>query len=279
MHFKRMAQNIVRNLCCLNPQESDESEQIAIRPGLEPDEAQVMEPGRLYQDFVEREARKYWQEIGAVRNLTKPTREEIREAAMPILCRALRRRPGSGRYPDLAHRGVAAMVQHAYERGWITPPFSEAYDSPNYVEALVRLADNANWLAREIPLPDHPAPHHPTIYYTIGYESGTPVPVPMEDSFILANYVHEQSGKPATDEDIVIYPWVSSENHPYPDISLLERRGWDACYKLVFKDGTVKILIMWSRQMERVTHAIFIQCLDDMHFSPISPNTPDERPA
>ena len=101
----------------------------------------------------------------------------------------------------------------------------------------------------------------------------------MEDSFILANYVHEQSGKPVTDEDIVIYPWVSSENHPYPDISLLERRGWDACYKLVFKDGTVKILIMWSRQMERVTHAIFIQCLDDMHFSPISPNTPDERPA
>ena len=34
MPFKKMA----RNICCLDPQESDDSEQTAIRLGLEPDD-------------------------------------------------------------------------------------------------------------------------------------------------------------------------------------------------------------------------------------------------
>ena len=41
---------------------------------------------------------------------------------------------------------------------------------------LIQLADDANWLAREIPLPDHPPPKHPPIYYKIDPETNRPVP-------------------------------------------------------------------------------------------------------
>ena len=150
MPLKRMAQKMARKLMCLDPQESEEAEPIAIQPGLEPDEAHVVEPGRPYQDYVESEARRYWQSlVGRDRltigkgSLTKPDQEELRAAAMPILCLALRNRPGHRR-----HQATAAMVQHAFERGWIKVPFSEVNESPTYVEALVELARDARWSAQ-----------------------------------------------------------------------------------------------------------------------------------
>ena len=113
-------------------QEQEEEEPRAKRPRLEPVETQPMGP-LPYRDFVEREARDYWQSLGGVGSLTKPTQEEIRAAAMPILGAALRRREGRNEYPDpvMAHHAVGCMIQHALETGRIKPPFSEASESPN----------------------------------------------------------------------------------------------------------------------------------------------------
>ena len=160
-----------------------------------------MEPGRPHQDFVESEARRYWQEISHFDSLTKPDQEEIRAAAMPILCQALRNRTGHRR-----HKAVAEMVQHTMERGWIKRPFSEAYASPSYVDALIQLADDANWLAREIPLPDHPSPRHPVIYYTFNLNNKRFVP--REDSLLRGDYVHVPWTGSRLTRDNYIYPWL-----------------------------------------------------------------------
>ena len=132
---------MARKLMCRDPQESEEAEPIAIQPRLEPDEAHVVESGRPYQDYVESEARRYWQSLVGRDSLSKPDQEELRTAAMPILCLALRNRPGHRR-----HQAAAAMVQHAFERGWIKIPFSEAHESPSYVEALIELVKDARWI-------------------------------------------------------------------------------------------------------------------------------------
>ena len=132
---------ILRNLVCCARREQEEAEPDVMRPELLPVEAGPVEPGRPHRAFVEREARRYWQEVVNVGGLTKPSREDIRAAAMPVLCQALRNRPGSRR-----HQAVAAVVQHALERGWIKPPFSEACESPSYIDALIELAKDARWI-------------------------------------------------------------------------------------------------------------------------------------
>ena len=146
--------------------EQEEVEQGAKQPKLEPVDEELMEPGRPHQAFVENEARKYWQDIMQVGSLTKPTREELRAAAMPILCQAQRRRTGWSPWTMALH-AVDAMQLHARERGWIKPPYSRAGESPGYIDALIQLANDAGWLAREILLPEHPEPKHPPIYYTM----------------------------------------------------------------------------------------------------------------
>lgn len=98
MPLKRTALKLARKLGCLGPLEPEVTEPIPIQHMPEHGEEQDPEPGRPYQDYVESEARQYWQEIAKERNLTKPDLEEIRTAAMPILCRALRNRFGSRRY-------------------------------------------------------------------------------------------------------------------------------------------------------------------------------------
>ena len=124
---------------------------------------------------------------------------------MPVLCLALRNRRGSRR-----HEAVAGMVQHALERhwmvrsinegsrqisrqlkqgpGWIKLPFSEAYESPSYIDALIQLADDAMWLAKEITLPDHPPPYHPPIYYTISIKWGCRFEIVRDDAVICGDY-------------------------------------------------------------------------------------------
>ena len=166
-----------------------------------------MEPGRPYREYVESEARRYWQEIGREHNLTKPNQEEVRAAAMPILCQVLRNRPGHRR-----HSAVAAVVQHAMEEGWIKTPYSNPYSSGSYIDALIQLADDAAWLALEIPLPNHPPPYHPAIYYTISSVSGRLAPVPREDALISGDYVFDNkwTGPGRLIRFIEIYPWRGS---------------------------------------------------------------------
>ena len=213
-------------------QEQEEEEQRAKTPRLEPVEAQPMGP-LPYRDFVEREARNFWHEIGNTRNLTKPTQEEIRAAAMPILCRALRNRTGHRR-----HRAVADIVQHALETGWIKPPFSEACESPNHVEALIQLAHEANWLAREIILPGYPGPKHPPLYYRIDLNSH--LPVPTEDSLIRGNYVYTLYGHRVTKAGF-IHPWLDPDKFPTKNDFVV--RGWDVCYRLGLTRTGVEIFI------------------------------------
>ena len=140
MPLIKMALKLARKLVCMDPREQEEAVPEAIPPELEQDEAHAVEPGRPYQDYVESEARRYWQSLGGIGSLTKPDQEELRAAAMPILCRALRNRPGNRR-----HQAVAALVQHALERGWIKSPFSEACESQNYIDAMIELARDARW--------------------------------------------------------------------------------------------------------------------------------------
>ena len=183
------------------------------QPLLERAADEPMEPGRPYQDFVDSEIRKFWQEMVNIGSLTKPTQQEIRAAAMPILCQALRRRPGRKLNPhlDMAHHAVADVVENAREQRWATRPLSEPYACPTYIDALIQLADDANWLAREIPLPDHPPPKHPPIYYTTDPETG--VPVPRADSLIRGDYVYDKRGARLTNVRH-IRPWLSNHFNP-----------------------------------------------------------------
>lgn len=167
----------------------------AMQPGPEPDLSRDIDTGRPYRAFVEGEARRYWQEMGKEHNLLKPVREKIRAAATPILCQALSNRGG-----DWRHEAVAAVVQYALEKGWIKRSLTEAYPSLPYIDALIRLAHDANLLAREIPLPDHPLPRHPPIYYSLESRFGRLVPVPRKDAVIRGDYLYKKDGSRVTDE-------------------------------------------------------------------------------
>ena len=152
---------------------------------------------------------------------------------MPILCQALRNRTGHRR-----HHAVVGIVQHALETGWIKPPFSEACESPNHVEALIQLAHEANWLAREIILPDYPGPKHPPLYYRMDLNSHQPVPT--EDSLICGNYVYTQYGQRVTRAGF-IHPWLDPDKFPTKNDFVV--RGWDVCYRLGLTGKGVEIII------------------------------------
>ena len=249
--------------------EQDEEEPGAKRPRLEPVETQPM--GSLpYRDFVEREAREYWQSLGGVGSLTKPTQEEIRAAAMPILCEALRRREGRNEYPDpvRAHHAVGGMIQHALETGRIKPPFSEACESPNYVEALIKLADDANWLAREVPLPNHPPPKHPPIYYTMDSESSRPIP--RSDSYLRGDYVYTPwFGSRVTASDR-IFPLLVQEDDPVITTAILHILGLGASFTLVSVPENVEVVVNYLERIGPFTFLYRIP-LQYLHFSPYPP--------
>ena len=249
--------------------EQEEEEPRAKRPRLEPVETQPMGP-LPYRDFVEREARDYWQSLGGVGSLTKPTQEEIRAAAMPILCAALRRREGRNEYPDpvMAHHAVVGMVQHALETGRIKPPFSEASESPNYVEALTQLADDANWIAREIPLPEHPPPHHLPIYYTT--DPRTNQPIPRDDCYIRGDYVYTPLfGSRITTSDR-IYPFDMREYDPNTIVAILRTLGLDAFFTLVSRPENVEVVVNWTKRIRDFT-ILRSMSLKYLRFSPNPP--------
>ena len=92
----------LRKLVCCAAREQYEPEAPARRPAPEHGATETGDPGRPYQDYVEDEARKYWQEMVKTGGLKKPDQREIRTAAMPVLGRALRRRQGKIPDPALA---------------------------------------------------------------------------------------------------------------------------------------------------------------------------------
>ena len=244
----------------------EEEEPGAKRPRLEPVETQPMGP-LPYRDFVEREARDYWQSIGGVGSLTKPTQEEIRAAAMPILGAALRRRTGWSPW-TMAHHAVGGMIQHALETGRIKSPFSEACESPNYVEALIQLADDANWIAREIPLPDHPPPQHPPIYYTMDSENSRPIP--RDDCYIRGDYVYNPIlGSRVTASDR-IFPLVTPEDDPVTTTAILHILGFEALFTLVSGPENVEVVVSFLDRIGPFT-IIHRASLNNLHFSPYPP--------
>ena len=280
MPLKRMALKLARKLVCMEPQEQEEAVPETIPPELEPDESHAVEPGRPYQDYVESEARRYWQSLVGRDRLTigkgsliKPDQEELRAAAMPVLGQALRRRTGSEKYldPNLAVCGVGALLQYALEQGWIKPPLSEVYAGPSHVDTLIQLADDANWLAREIPLPDHPPPYHPPIYYT--WDISNNLPVPRENSLIRGDYVYIQNGLRITKADY-IKPW------PYGNAIMLDRKtlldqGWDACYTMYLSlDKKWYVLLFWAGPpwLANGIPILHRSLLENMHFSPYPPS-------
>ena len=171
------------------------------KPALaEPAAFRDVEHGRPYQTFVESRLKQYLPDENLY-SLVKPTYEEVRVAAMPILCNARRRRNG-GSPLNRAHRAVANVVQHAREERWTDRSLSDPYASPDYVEALIQLADDADWLAREIQVPGHSP-----MYYTRDARTG--LPVPRNDSYIRCDYLSEVFGS-RLPKNSRIYPRTST---------------------------------------------------------------------
>ena len=248
------------------PEEQEEVAPVAKRPRFEPAEVEAMEQDRPYRDFVESEARKYWEEMVKVGSLGKPAQDEIRAAAMPILCQALRRRLGLELNPAMnrAHIAVNAMQLHAVESGWIKHPFTLSEASPDYVEALVQLADDARWGPKEVRLPKHPAPHHPPIYYV--KEPVTDRSKPREDSLIRGDFVYGPTGRLLTRDDSLTrmdlefgraFRRITRDEyiHPVfcprgfvPNPDELVSKGWDAAYTLVDLWRAPEVYIFWVVQ-------------------------------
>ena len=261
---------VLRKLLCCAPGEQEETEAPQIRPEPEPVAGRPVQPGRPYQDYVESEAGRYWQEMVKVGSLTKPDLQEIRTAALPVLGLAQRYRPGPKLNPALnrAQMAVNTMQLHAVESGRLKHPFTLSEASPNYVEALIQLADDADWLAREIPLPDHPPPKHPPIYYTVDPVTGQPVP--REDSLIRAEYVHTARGMRLTKADY-IHPWRGTG--ALPSLSDMTSQGWDMCYSLDKSGDTVEILLHWVINTSNIPSMIMAFPMEDLQFSSY-PSTP-----
>ena len=233
-------------------------------PVQEPVAGRAVQPGRPHQDYVESEAERYWQEMVKAGSLTRPDLQELRAGALPILGLAQRNRLGPKLNPALnrAHMAANAMQLHAVKGGWLKHPFALSEASPNYVEALIQLADDAGWLAREIPLPDHPPPKHPPIYYTI--DPVTRRPVPREDSPIRAEYVHTARGTRLTKADY-IHPWQGTG--VWPSLSDMTSRGWDTCYSLDKSGNTVEILLHWVLYTFNIPSMVMVFPLEELHFS------------
>ena len=189
--------------------EQEQAEGEIQQPVPEPVEQKPGESDRPHQAYVERKLRQYLRDNN-IHSLVKPSQQEIRSTAMPILCKALRRRTsGSPLYK--AYQGVNAMRLYFTEKGKLKQPFTLSEECPDYVEALIQLADDLGELARQIPSPNHPEPKHPPIFYLTDKVTGRPVP--RLDSLLFANYVRNFSGSPLT-EIIFFRPWRMTGSDP-----------------------------------------------------------------
>ena len=257
-------------LCCTTGAQQEQEAEAPARPPLpEPVEAGPPQAGRPYQDFVEREAARFRQEIENGGSLDEPGQQEA-AAALPALPRAQGSSPGPAPGPALTreHTAVAVMQMHLVERGVIKPLYSRLEEYPDHVEALVQLAADAGWLAREIPLPDHPAPQHAPIYYTADPVSGRPVP--REDALIRGDYIYTEKGKRLTEADY-IYPWRDPVGRPRVDD--FTSRDWDACYSLEQMGDKVEIIVhrLYSFSVLSPPIGTISSRIEGFHFSPNPP--------
>ncbi len=212
-------------------QEEEEAEAPARRPRPEPAQDRPAQAERPYRDLVENEARKYWQDMVQSGGLAKPDREEVRAGALRVLGLAQRYRPGPKLNPALnrAHMAVNVLQLHLVDIGRLKHPFTPSEASPNFVEALMQLADDAAWADREMPLPAHPDPQHPPIYFSLGTLTGRPIP--RKDAVIRGDYVHKAGSMERVSREQDIYPWRKADE-PKSAGELISRR-WDACYTLI----------------------------------------------
>ena len=262
--------SILKRLVCCASAERQQEQARVIQAGPEPVAAEAAGPARPYEAFIENEARKYWQDMLESGRLNKPRREQLRTAAMPILCEARRR--GMHRHSqDMAHCAVAALVHHV-RKDWRTKqPVSDVYafPGPTYISDLIRLADEADWLAREIPLPAHRDPQHPPIYYTTNHETG--LPVPRIDSLLRGDYVYITEGLRLTDFNH-IHPLYPSSFGLQDAASERDHSVWLVGYTLENIPGGPNIKVHW---LEVTRHAVCRNCspLTQLLFSP-PPSTP-----
>ncbi len=229
--------------------------------GPEPAEAGPAQGGRPYRDFVEGEAARFRREIenagslneagqqeggivallskpgqqeaGAVALLTEPGRQEAGAVALPELPSSRRGSPHPQPGPVLTREQMAVHVVQMYlvKKGFIKPPYSRLESTPDHVEALFQLQADANWQARVFPLPAHPDPQHPAIYYYIN-DPVSNRPVPTEDSLIRGDYVYDPADGSRIIPDEFIYPWRGPDYQPsFHDIC---SRGWCAYYTFSF---------------------------------------------
>ena len=223
-----------------------ESEPTAKQPGREPVPDDTRDPERPFTPFVESETLKYWQEMVKSARLVKPEREQLRETAMPILVQGLRRRTGRKKYvdPSMARRAVADVVQYASEQQWVMLyPRAKAYASPFHIDALLQLAMDADWYPKEIPLPRHPGPQHPAIFYCDEMlRVGDVYPVPRPDALIRGDYVCTDGGRRITSLDH-IRPWPVRNQSPY--LTGLIDLELDACYELKCRGSAVWAHVYW----------------------------------
>ena len=103
MPLKRTTRQRVREPDAPEPEQ--QAGPAAARPGPEPGGEQAVEAGRPYRDFVEAEAREYWQEITKPGSLVKPTTLDMYDT-MPIRRGARHRAEAENRYAEAL---VAAM--------------------------------------------------------------------------------------------------------------------------------------------------------------------------
>ena len=248
--------------------EQEQAAPVARRPRLEADEAEPVETGRPHQAFVEREARKYWEDMVQPGSLAKPEQQELRAAAMPILLRALRNR-GDVRFlpPTVkAHMAVNAMHLRAAERGELTRTYNWPYPVDNPVDALIQYMADARLAPRPIPLPVHDEPKHPTIYYYI--DPLTRQPTPREDALLRAEYVRSiwLNGRPVSDKSH-IYPSTDPDGGPPPEV--VERKSDVVYYRLRIYRGGIKVGIFKAswREGEMVTKEIPLSGIDfNLHY-------------
>lgn len=214
MPKKRVARQLEPQL----PQAQEKPEAGAEQPVLEQPAATVdVEQGRPHNAFVESRLRQYLQDEN-IHSLVKPAQDELRAAALEILGRKLRKKPGRKLtpYQVMALRAVADVVEHAREQRWTRRPLSAPHAGADYIEALVQLAADAGWLVLELPIPEHPS-----IYYTRGAD--TNMPAPGRDCYIRGRYLSQVFGPRLPENSRIYYKRSPKREHPFYTLS--DERG------------------------------------------------------
>lgn len=253
----------------------------AKQPAWEPVEEVPVEQERPHQAFVEDEAREYWQDMLSIGALAKPAQAEIRDAAMPVLCAARRRRLRS--FPlDTGHRAAAAVADHVMSKDKHKRPKFDPYQCQTAADVMIQLADYMGIAAGTVTLPDHPPPYHPPVYYTLDPETGRPIP--REDSLIRGDYVYECGFRISRAD--YIRPLPVEELQPDMDwaalcrsvLATIFRLGWDACYTLYeHEDGSVHPRFFWIYPGTQVSDRAELQTENDLLSTFTPPPPPGER--